>query len=129
MSEKEIRKAKGIFVVIVIGSVTLGVTISDWNYWARMVLAFIGPVCGLVYFKSATAKQRLSDERAERIDGKAGALSYRASLISGGALLAILGGLESSGISPPAMAIFGPYFAFISVFHVICYHYYERKFG
>jgi uncharacterized membrane protein len=129
MSEKEIKKAKGIFVAEVIGSVTLGVAISDWNYWLGMALAFIGPICGLVYFKSATARERLSDERLEYVNGKAGAFSHKVMMISSAALLVLLGALESSGVSLSAMSAFGPYFAFMAVFHVICYHYYERRYG
>lgn len=129
MSEKEIKKASRIFGAVVIGSVTCGMVIGFWNYWLGMAIAFVGAVCGLMYFKRATARERLSDEREEHIEGKAGSVSYRVALISGGVLLAILSGLESTGISLPAMAVFGPYFAFIAAFHVICYHYYERRFG
>jgi len=129
MDEKEIKKANRTFAAIMIGSVVCGITVALYNYWLGFALAFVGAICGLMYFKSSTAKYRLSDERVEYIEGKAGALSYRVALISGGALLAILGGLESTSTSLPAMAVFGPYFAFISVFHVICYHHYEKKFG
>jgi dipeptide/tripeptide permease len=129
MSEKEIKKANKIFTATMLGSVACGMAIALWNYWLGMAIAFVGAVCGLMYFKRATARERLSDEREEHIEGKAGSVSYRAALISGGVLLAILGGLESVGISLPAMAVFGPYFAFIAAFHVICYHHYERRFG
>lgn len=129
MSEKEIKKANKIFAATMLSSVVCGMAIALWNYWLGMAIAFVGAVCGLMYFKRATARERLSDEREERIEGKAGSVSYRAALISGGVLLAILSGLESMGISLPAMVIFGPYFAFISVFHVICYHHYEKRYG
>jgi uncharacterized membrane protein len=129
MSEKEIKKVNRIFGAIVIGSVTCGVAISDWNYWVGMALAFIGPICGLVYFKSATARERLGDERLEYVNGKAGAFSHKVMMISSAALLVLLSGLESSGVSLSAMSVFGPYFAFMAVFHVICYHYYERRYG
>jgi hypothetical protein len=67
--KEEIKKVEKIFGVVFGGSIAVAFTLAALgHYWVGIAIGFVGCLGAGMYMKSAEAKYRLGDERAEFIE-------------------------------------------------------------